>query len=166
MSVCSQFSPVAQLCPTLCDPMDRSMPGLPVLHQLSEPTKTHVHWVSDAIQPSHPLSSPSPPALNLVQHQGLFQWVSSSYQIDKILELQHQLFQWTLGVDFLSDWLGWVPCSPRDSWESSPAPPFNSINSLLPSLLYGPTVTSINDCSKNHSFDYRDHCWQSNISAF
>ena len=67
-----QFSSVAQLCPTLCDPMNRSTPGLPVHHQLLESTQTHVHGVSDAIQPSHPLSSPSPPALNLSQHQGLF----------------------------------------------------------------------------------------------
>ena len=71
-----QFSSVTQLCLTLCDPMDYSMPSLPVHHQLPEPTQTHVHWVSDAIQPSHPLSSPSPPAFNLFQHQGLFQWVS------------------------------------------------------------------------------------------
>ena len=71
-----QFSSVTQSCPTLCDPMNCSMPGLPVHHQLSESTQTHVHWVSDAIQSSHPLSSPSPPALNLSQHQGLFQWVS------------------------------------------------------------------------------------------
>ena len=68
-----QFSSVAQSCPTLCNPMNHSMPGLPVHHQLWESTQTHVHWVSDAIQPSHPLSSPSPPALNLSQHQGLFQ---------------------------------------------------------------------------------------------
>ena len=67
-----QFSSVAQLCPTLCDPMNRSMPGLPVYHQLPESTQTHVHRVGDAIQPSHPLSSPSPPAINLSQHQGLF----------------------------------------------------------------------------------------------
>ena len=73
-----QFSSVAQLCPTLCDPMNRNTPGLPVHHQLPESTQTHVHWVGDAIQPSHPLSSPSPPALNLSQHQGLFKWVSSS----------------------------------------------------------------------------------------
>ena len=90
-----QFSSVAQSCPTLCDPMNRSTPGLPVHHQLPEPTQTHVHWVSDAIQPSHPLSSPSPPALNLSQHQGLFKWVSSSHQMAKVLEfqLQHQSFQ-------------------------------------------------------------------------
>ena len=78
-----QFSSVAQLCPTLCDPMNRSMPGLPVHHQLPESTQTHVHRVGDAIQPSQPLSSPSPPALNLSQHQGLFKWVSSSQQVAK-----------------------------------------------------------------------------------
>ena len=78
-----QFSSVAQSCPTLCDPMNHSTPGLPVHHQLPESTQTHVHWVGDAIQPSHPLSSPSPPALNLSQHQGLFQWVSSSRQVAK-----------------------------------------------------------------------------------
>ena len=91
-----QFSSVAQSCPTLCDPMNHSMPGLSIHHQLLESTQTHVHQVSDAIQPSHPLSSPSPPALNLSQHQGLFQWVSSSHQVAKVLEfqLQHQSFQW------------------------------------------------------------------------
>ena len=81
-----QFSSVAQSCPTLCDPMSRSTPGLPVHHQLLESTQTHVHWVGDAIQSSHPLSSPSPPALNLSQHQGLFQWVSSSHQVARVLE--------------------------------------------------------------------------------
>ena len=74
-----QFSSVTQLCPTLCNPMNCSMSGLPVHHQLPESTQTHVHWVGDAIQPSHPLSSPSPPALNLSQHQCLFKWVSSSH---------------------------------------------------------------------------------------
>ena len=84
----SQFSSVVQLCPTLCNPIDRSMSGLPVHHQLLEFSQTHVHWVGDAIQPSHPLSSPSPPALNLSQHQGLFQWVNSSHEMSKVLELQ------------------------------------------------------------------------------
>ena len=98
-----QFSLVAQSCPTLCDPVNRSMPGLPVHHQLPEFTQTPVHWVSDAIQPSHPLSSPSPPAPNPSQHQGLFQWVNSSHQVAKVLEfhLQHQSFQWVFRVDFL-----------------------------------------------------------------
>ena len=84
--VAPQFSSVTQLCPTLCHPMDCSMPGLPVHHQLLEFTQAHVHWVDDAIQPSHPLSSLSPPAFNLSQHRGLFQWVSSSHQVAKILE--------------------------------------------------------------------------------
>ena len=82
--ISDQFSSVAQSCPTLCDPMNRSTPSLPVHHQLPEFTQTHVHWVSDASQPSHPLSSPFPPALNLSQHQGLLQWVSSSHQVAKI----------------------------------------------------------------------------------
>ena len=99
-----QFSSVTQSCLTLCDPMNRSTPGLPVHHQLSEFTQTHVHRVSDAIQSSHPLSSASPPALNLSQHQGLFKWVSSLHQLAKVLEfqLQHQSFQWTPRTDLLS----------------------------------------------------------------
>ena len=98
-----QFSSVAQSCPTLCDLMDCSTPGLPVHHQLLESTQTHVHWVGDAIQLSHPLSSPSPPAFNLSQDQGVFQWVSSSHQVAKVLQfqLQHQSFQWTLSTDLL-----------------------------------------------------------------
>ena len=94
---------VAQSCPTLCDLMDCSTPGLPVHHQLPELTQTPVHWVGDAIQPSHPLSFPSPPAFNLSQHQGLFHWVSSSHQVAKVLEfqLQHQFCQWTYRNDSL-----------------------------------------------------------------
>ena len=83
-----QFSSVAQLCPTLCDPMKHSTPGLPVYHQLLEFTQTHVHRVGDAIQPSHPLLSPSPPALNPSQHQILFQWVNSSHEVANVLEFQ------------------------------------------------------------------------------
>ena len=82
------FSSAAQSCPTLCDPMDCSTPGLPVHHQLLELTQTHVHWVGDAIQPSHPLSWPSAPTFNHSQHQGLFRWVSSSHQVAKVLEFQ------------------------------------------------------------------------------
>ena len=87
----------------LCNPMNRSTPGLPVYHQLLESTQTHVHWVSDTIQASHPLSSPSPPALNPSQHQGLFKWVNSLHQVAKVLEfqLQHQSFQWTPRTDLL-----------------------------------------------------------------
>ena len=98
-----QFSSVAQSCPTLCDPMDCSTPGLPVLHKLPEFTQTHVHWVGDTIQPSHPLSSPSSPTFNLFQHQDLFKWGSASHQVAKVLEfqLQHQSFQWTPRTDLL-----------------------------------------------------------------
>ena len=81
-----QFSSVARLCPTLCNPMNRTTPGLPVHHRLPKFTQTHVHFVGDAIQPSHPLSSTSPPALNLSQRQGLFKWVSSAHQVAKVLE--------------------------------------------------------------------------------
>ena len=83
-----QIRSVAQSCPTLCNPMNRSMPGLPVHHHLLEFTQTHVHRVSDDIQPSHPLSSPSPPAPNPSQHQSLFQWVNSSHEVAKVLEFQ------------------------------------------------------------------------------
>ena len=98
-----QFTLVAQLCPTLCDPMDCSMPGFPVHHQLPEFTQTQVHWVGDANQPSHPLSSPSLPSFNLSQHQGIFKWVSSLHQVAKVLkfQLQHQSFQWIFRIDFL-----------------------------------------------------------------
>ena len=88
---------------TLCNPIDYSRPGFPVHHQLLELAQTHVHWVGDVIQPSHPLLSPSPLAFNLSQHQDLFQWVSSSHQVAKVLEfqLQHQSFQWTPRTDLL-----------------------------------------------------------------
>ena len=99
------FSPVAQSYLTLCDPMNRSTPGLPVHHQLPESTQTHVHWVGDATQPSHPLSSPSPPALNLSQHQGLFKWVSSPHQVGQMC---YNLW------NFAWPKLGWViDCLPR-----------------------------------------------------
>ena len=98
-----QFSSVDQLCPTICSPMDWSMIGFPVHHQLWELAQTHVHQVSDAIQPSHPLSSPSPPTFKPSQHQGLFQWVSSLQQVAKVLQFhpQYQSFQWILRTDFL-----------------------------------------------------------------
>ena len=131
----------------LCNPMDCSTPSFPVFHYLPEFAQTHVHWVSDAIKPPDPLSSPFPPAFNLSQHQGLFQWVSSSLQVAKVLEfqLQHQSFQWIFRTDFFEDWLVWSPCSPRDSQEFSPAPQFKSINSSALSFLHSPTLTSIHD---------------------
>ena len=92
-----QLSSVAQSCPTLCDPMDCSTPGLPVYHHLPEFTQTHVHWVGDAIQPSHPLLFPSPPAFNLSQNQGLFKWASSSHQVAKVLEFQTHIVKYIYG---------------------------------------------------------------------
>ena len=150
-----QFSSVAQSCPTLCNPMNRSTPGLPVHHQFPEFTQTHVRRVRDTIQPSHPLSSPSPPAPNPSQHQSLFQWVNSSHEVAKLLEfqLQHHSFQSNSRVDFHQNGLVGSPCSPRDSQESSPTPHFKSINSLALSLLHSPTLTSIHDHRKNHSLD-------------
>ena len=143
-------------CPTLCSPMDCSMPGFPVFCYLPELTQTHVHWVGDPIQPSHLLSSPSPPSPNLYHHQGLFQWVGSLHQVAKVLglQLQHQSFQWIFRVDFLWDWLVWSPAVQETlksllQHHSSKA----SILRLAPSLLYGPTLTSIHDFWKNHSFD-------------
>ena len=125
--------------------MDCSKPSLPVHHQNPEFTQTHAHWVSDAIQPSHPLFFPSLPGFNPSQYQGLFKWVSYSHQVVKVLEfqLQYQSFQWTFRTDFLHDGLVGSPCSPRDSQESFPKPQFKSINSLVLSFLYSPTLTSI-----------------------
>ena len=145
-----QFSSVAQSCLTLCNPMDCSLPGLPVHHQFLEFTQTFVHWVSDAIQPPHPLLSPSPPTFNLSQHQGLFQWVSSMHQVAKVLEFQLPMNtqDWSpLG------WTGWISLQSKGSQESSPTPYFKSINSLVLSFLYSTTVTAIHDYWKNHSLD-------------
>ena len=146
---------VAKSCLTLCNPMECSTPGFPVLHYLPESAQIHVHWFGDAIQPSHPLLSPSLSALGLSQHQDLFQWVGSLHHVVKVLELQvqHQSFKWLFRVDFLQEWLVWSPCSPRDSSESSPTPQFKGIHSSTLSLLYGPTLTSIHDYWKNHNFD-------------
>ena len=144
-----------------CNPVDCSAQGFPVHHQLPELSRTHVHRIGDAIQPSHPLSSPSPPDFNLSQHQGLFQWVSS-YQVAKVLELQlqHQSFQLIFRTAFLQDGLVGSPCSPR-TLKSLLQHQSKSINFLALSFLYSPTLTSIHDYWKNHSFDYTDLCWQS-----
>ena len=144
-----QFSSVSQSCPTLCDTMDCSTSGLPVHHQLPEFTQTHVHWVSDAIQPSHLMSSPSPPTFNLSQRQGLFKWVSSSHQVAKVLgfQLQHQSFEGNSGlISFRMDQLDLLVV--QGTLESSPTPQFKSINSSVLSFLYSPTLTCIHDHRK------------------
>ena len=125
-------------------------------------------WGLEESDTTERLSSTSPPAPNLSQHQGLLWRVNFSYQVAKVLELQlqHQSLQLIFRTDFLYDWLVWSPCNPRDSQESSPIPQFKGINSLALSLLSGSTLISIYDYWKNHSFDYSDLCQQSNVSAF
>ena len=120
---------VAKSCPTLCGPMDCSMPGCRVLHYLPEFAQTHVHWVNDATQPFHLPLPASLPALNLSRHNGPFQLVGSLHQVAKVLELQlqYQSFPWIFRIDFLYDWLVWSSCCPRDSQEFSPSPQFKSI---------------------------------------
>ena len=137
---------VLQSCLTLCNPMDCSTPGRPILHHLPEPAQTHAHHVDGAIQPPHPLFPPSLPALNLSQHQCLFLWIGSLHQVAKVLglQLQHQSSQWIFRVDFLYDWLVGSPFCPRDSQ----APQFKSISFSVFSLLHGPTLTSIHDTGK------------------
>ena len=140
-------------CVRLCNPMNHTTPGLPVHHQHPEFTQTHVHPVGDATQQSHPLLSPSPPALNHSQNQSLFQLVNSLHEVAKVLEflLQHQSFQWTPRTN-LNGLVG-SPCSPRDSQESSPTPHLKSISSSVLSFLHSPTLTSIHDHWKKHSLD-------------
>ena len=147
--------------------MDCSSSGFSSLHHLPEFAQTHVHWVSDAIQPSHPLLTPSP-VLNISQHQSLFQWVGSSHVMAKVLDLrlQHQSLQLLFMVDLFWDWLVWSPCCLRDSQGSSLAPQFKSNNFSSLSLLYGPTLTSERDYWKKHSFDYTDLCQQSYVCTF
>ena len=137
------------------------------LHHLLEFAQTQVHWLGDAIQPSHPLSSPSSPAFSLFQHQSLFQWVGSSHQVAKVLELQLQ-------HNPSNNIQGWFPLeftgldllAVQRSPESSPISQFESVSSSAFSLLYGPTHISIHDYWKNPSFDYMNICWQSDVSAF
>ena len=132
---------VAQSCLTH---LDCSTPSFPVLHHFLELARTHVHWVSDAIQPSHLLSSPSPPVFYLSQHQGLFQWVGSLYQVTQVSELQlqhHPSNEYSALISFRIDWLDLLAV--QGTLKSLlPAPQFESTNSSALSLLYSPTLTS------------------------
>ena len=155
--------------------MNHSMPGLPIHHQLPEFTQIHVHWVGDVIQPSHPLSTPSPPAPNPSKHQGLFQWVNSLHEVAKALEFQpqHQSFQWNS-----QNWspLEWTGCISLQSKGVSSV--FSNttvqkhqffgtqLSSQSLSFLHSPSLTSIHDQRKNRSLNEMDLCWQNNISAF
>ena len=136
----SSISSVIQSCLTLCDPMDCSTPGFPVHHQLPEPTQIHVHRLSDAIQPSHPLSSTSSPAFNCSQNQ-----VFSKESVLRIRWPKYWSFNFSISPSNEYSGLVGSPCSPRDFQESSPTPQFKSINPLALSFLYCPTLTSIHD---------------------
>ena len=146
--------------------MDCNMLGFLVLHYLSEFAQTHVHWVDDAIQPYHPLPPPSPLALNLSQHQSLFQWVDFLHQVAKVLELQLQLSispssEYSGLISFRIEWLDILAV--QGTLKSLLQ--LKSIDLLARSLLYGSTLLSVHDYWKNHSFDYTDLCQQSDISA-
>ena len=149
-----QFSSVAQSCPTLCNPMNRSMPGLPVHHQVLESTQTHVHQDSDVIQPSHSLSSPSPPAPSPSQHQGFFQWVNWfawGGQSIGVSASASPFNEHPKLISFRMDWLDLLAV--QGTLKSLLQHQFKSINSSALSPLHSPTLTSIHDHRKNHSLD-------------
>ena len=135
----------------------------PCHHQLPESIQTHLHWISDVIQPSHPLSSPTSPAFNPSQYQGF-----SNESFLHIRWPKYWSFSFSISPsnEHSLGWTGWISLMSKDSQESSPTPQFKSINSLALSLLYSPILTSIHDYWKNHSLDETDLCWQSNVSAF
>ena len=150
-----------------CDPMDCSTPGFPVLHRLPEFAQTHIHWVGDAIQPSHPVIPFSSclqsfPASRVFSNESVLRirwprYWSFSFNISPSNEYSGL-------ISFRSDWFELLAV--QGTLKTSPAPQFESISSLVFSRLYGPTLTSIHDHWKNHTFDYLDLCWQSNVSAF
>ena len=127
--------------------MSCSTPSVPVQHQHPEPTQTHVHWVGDAIQPSHPLLSLSPPALNLFQHQGLFKWISSSHQVAKLLEFQFQPSVFPMNTQDWSPlgWTGWISLQSKGLSRVFSNTTVQKLNSSVLSFLYSPTHTSIHD---------------------
>ena len=164
--IAGSYCSVVQSCMTLWNLMDCSRPSFPVLHHLPELDQTHVHWVGDTIQSSHPLLSlhllPSIfPSIRVFSKELALhiRWPSIATSVSSsVLPMNIQ--------DLFPLEQVWSPRCPRDSQESSPTPQFKSINSMALSFLYGPTLTSIHDYWKNHSFVYTDLCWQSNVSAF
>ena len=155
---------VAKSCPTFCNPWTTACQAPSLSPRVCSNSCPLSQWWC----PSHTLPPSSPHTFIFPQHQGLFQWVSSSPQVAKVLEfqLQYQSFQWIVRTDILKGWLVWFPCSPRDSQGSSPTPQLKSITSLVLSLLYGSTLISVHDKWKIHSSDYTDLCQQSDVSTF
>ena len=141
-----QFSSAAQSCLTLCNPVDCSTSGFPVHHQLLELAQTHVHQVGDVIQPSHPLSSPSPPAFNLPQHQGLFQSVSPSHRVAKVLRFSFSISpsnEYSGLISFRIDWFDLLAI--QGTLKSLLQYHSSKASNLRASLLYSPTLTCIHD---------------------
>ena len=156
---------VAQLCPTLCDPMDCSMPGSSVLPCLPEFAQIHIHLVSDAIYPSYPLPSSSPFAFSLSQHQSFpMSWLFASD--GQSIGASTSVLTMNIEGWFPLELTGFISLHPRDSQESSPTPQFKTINSSALSFPYSPTLISIRDHWKNHSLDWTDLFWKTNVSAF
>ena len=160
------FCSVTQLCPTLCDPWTAACQAslsFTISWSLFKLMSIESVMPSNYLILCHPLLLPPSifPSIRIFT-----KWVSSSHQVAKILELQHQSFQWLSRVDILEDWLVWSACSPTDSQESSPTPQFKRTNSSALSLLYSSTFTCIYGYWKNHSFDYTDLCQQSDVFAF
>ena len=156
------YCSVTPLCPTLCNAMDCSTPGLPVPHHNLEFAQVDVYWISDATQPSHPLMPSSPSALNVSQHQGLFQWVvwSFSFSISPSSEYSGL-------ISLKNDWFDLLSVQGTfRSLESSPEPQFEDIDSLASCLLYGTDFTIVCDHWEDLSLDSLDVCWPSNVSAF
>ena len=153
-----KFSSVTQSCLTLCDPVDCRTPGLPVYHQLLEFTQTYVHWISDAIQPSYHLLSPSPPAFNPSQHQSLFQWVNYSHRWPKSWSFSFSISpsnEYSGLTSFRMDCLDLLAV--QGTQESSPTPQFKSINSSVLSFVYSPILTSIHDHGKTIALTRTPH---------
>ena len=167
LSYSVQFSSVTQSCPTLYNPMDCSTPGLSVYHQLLEFTQTHVHRVSDAIQPSHPLLSPSPPAPNPSQHQSfpMSQLFTSGGQSIGV-SASASVLPMNIQDRFPLGWTGWISLQSKGLSRVFSNATVQKHHSSVLSFLYSPTLTSIHDYWKNHGFDYTDICWKSNVFAF
>ena len=153
--------PVTKSCPTLCDPMDCSMPGSPVLPCLPQFAQIHIHWVSDAIYPSYPLPSSSPFAFSLSFPMS---WLFASG--GQSIGASTSVLTMNIEGWFPLELTGFISLHPRDSQECSPALQFKRISSLVLSLFYGPTLTSAHDYWKIHSFDYMDLCRQRDVFSF
>ena len=162
----SSWCSVSKSCSTLCDPVNCSTPGFPVLHHLPQFIHTHVHWISDAIQPSHPLSPPSLPALNLSQHNIFSKEPALPIRWSKSCSFSFSISPSNEYSGLISFRIYWFDLAVQETQESSQALRFKSISFSALNHLYGSTFTSVNDYWKNHSFDSTDLCWQSDVSAF